>query len=236
MKILFPSMAIGLAFLLTVPVYAETSIFAGGEVDNHGQGFTYLGLELSKKLNDNFSLAGRLVPNYLTYRYRSGPDLVRAQSPGFYGLAGTKLAWGATSVDLFGGVEYRHTSLKPDVSSSNKGDQVSGIVQGAFDTWIPSRTNFNLLVSYSGISTFIYERGRIKQQVTNLDYKDENTINLGVEQIMGRNADFTEFGGGLIFEVFNIPHSVAFSVRGGYKHDTTFGHGGYWGLEFYKRL
>jgi hypothetical protein len=236
MKILFHSIAISLAFFLTVPVYAETSIFAGGEVDNHAQGFTYLGLELSKKLNDNFSLAGRLMPNYLTYQFRSGSDLVRAQSPGLYGLIGTKLAWGQTSVDLFGGVEYRHTNLKPDVSSSTKGDQVSGIVQGAFDTWIPSRTNFNLFVSFSGISAFIYERGRIKQQVTNFDYKGSNTINLGVEQITGRNADFTEFGGGLIFEVFNIPNSMAFSVRGGYKHDTTFGHGGYGGLELYKRL
>jgi len=235
-KIFFYSIITGLFFFLAVPVYAETSIFAGGEVDNHSQGFTFLGLEMSHKLNDNFAIAGRLVPNYLTYRYRSGSDLVRAQSPGFYGLAGGKLTWKQLSVGIFGGIEFRHTNLKPDVESASKGDRASGTVQTDFDTWLPSRTNFNLFVSFSGNNNFLYERGRIKQQVTNFDYKGSNTINLGIEQIVGRNVDFEQFGGGLLFEVFNIPHWMAFSMRGGYKHDSTFGHGAYGGLELYKRF
>jgi hypothetical protein len=72
------------------------------------------------------------------------------------------------------------------------------------------------------------------QQVTNLDDKKSNTINVGLEEIFGRNEDFQQVGGGLIGEVFNIPGTMGLTIRGGYKHDTTFGSGVYFGLEVFK--
>jgi hypothetical protein len=104
------------------------------------------------------------------------------------------------------------------------------------DSWLPSRTNFSAFASFSGTDSFIYQRARIKQQITNLDFKKPNTINIGVEEIFGRNPDFRQIGGGLILEIFNIPRFFSFAIRSGYKHDTTFGSGIYGGLEFYTRF
>jgi hypothetical protein len=215
----------------------ETSVFSGGEVDNRAQGFAYLGLDLSERLYQSLSLSVRVMPNFLTYKFRSEGRLTRATSPGFYTLAGVKFVSEPTTIGLFGGVEFRHTRLNPDIRSVKiRGDSVAGLIQGEFDHWLPSRTNLNGFASFSGTNSFLYERGRIKQQITNLDFKKSNTFNVGVEQIVGRNADFTQFGGGLVLEMFNIPNWVALSLRGGYKHDTTFGDGAYGGVEFYKRF
>jgi len=213
---------------------AEFSIFAGGEIDTRGQGFSYLGIDLTQKIYENISISGRVTPNYLTYKYRSGDHLIKAVSPGLYTVAGIKLSWGQTTLGLFGGTEYRHTNLHPDDKNADiRGTTFEGLVQGEFDTWLPSRTNFNLFASYSGTDGFLYERGRIKQQITNLNFKKPNTINIGMEQFFGRNPDFRQVGVGPILEIYNIPNRISFALRSGYKHDSTFGNGFYGGLEFY---
>jgi hypothetical protein len=114
-----------------------------------------------------------------------------------------------------------------------RGNTFAGLVQGEVDSWLTRRTNLNIFASFSGTDGFIYERGRLKQQVTNLDYKKPNTINVGVEQIFGRNPDFSQVGGGVILEIYNIPKRISFAVRSGYKHDSSFGSGAYGGLELY---
>jgi len=214
---------------------AEASLFAGGEIDTRGQGFSFLGVDLTQKVYKNLSISGRFIPNFLTYRFYSGDELVRATSPGVYGVAGVKLSWGQTTFGLFGGTEYRYTNLSPDVKHTEpRGNTWAGLVQGEFDTWLPSRTNFNVFASFSGTDSFMYERGKIKQQITNLNFKKPNTINIGVEEFYGRNPDFREIGVGPLLEIYHIPKKVSFAVRCGYKHDSTFGNGAYGGLEFYK--
>lgn len=213
---------------------ADFSLFSGGEIDTRGQGFSYLGLDITQKVYKNLSLSGRLTPNYLTYKFRYGDDLIRAKSPGLYTVLGAKLSWDQTTLGLYGGMEYRNTSLRPDLRTADvRGSTVAGLVQGEFDTWLPSRTNFSGFASFSGTNDFLYERVRIKQQITNLSFKKPNTLNLGVEQIYGRNPDFHQIGGGLIMEIYNIPKRISFAVRTGYKNDSTFGNGVYGGLEFY---
>jgi len=148
-----------------------------------------------------------------------------------------KLFWGQTMLGVWGGAEFRNTNLNPDdTTASVRGSTSAGLIQGEFDTWLPSRTNLNVFASFSGTSNFTYEKGKIRQQITNLDFKKSKTINVGVEQFFGRNPDFHMAGVGLILEVFHIPQWLAFSVRGGYKHDSTFGNGVYGGLEFYKKF
>jgi len=231
----FLLVASGLTFFCSSSFAAEASLIAGGDVDARGQGFSYFGMDLTQGIYQNVSIAGRLIPNYLTYKYRSGIDTIRASSPGVYAVVGIKLVWRQTRIGLFGGTEYRYTDLSPDRRNAEvRGNTLAGLVQGEFDSWLPSRTNVNLFASFSGTDGFLYERGKIKQQATNLDFKKAYTINVGVEEFYGRNPDFHEIGVGLLVELFHIPQKISLALRGGYKHDSTFSGGAYGGLELYK--
>ena len=213
----------------------DVSTFAGGEIDGHGQGFSYLGVDLTQNIDKTIAVSARLIPNYLTYQYYSGNDTIRANSPGLSTVAGIKLFWDKTMLGIWGGLEFRNTTLSPDdQSASVRGSTSAGLVQGEFDTWLPTRTNLNIFASFSGTSDFSYERGRIKQQITNLDFQKPYTLNVGVEQFYGSNADFHQTGGGLYVELFHIPQKISIALRGGLKQDSTFDGGFYGGLELYK--
>ena len=224
-----------ISFYCPASFAAGISTFAGGEIDGRGQGFSYIGIDLTQSINKTVSVYGRIVPNFLTYKYYSGDTLIKASSPGLSPVAGIKLFWDQTILGVFGGVELRNTTLSPDdKSASVRGSTTDGLIQGEFDTTFPSKTNLNITASYSGTSNFSYERGRIKQQITNLDFKEPYTLNIGVEGFYGRNSDFYQEGAGLILELFHISERISVALRGGFKHDSTFGNGVYGGLEFYK--
>lgn len=213
----------------------EVSSFAGGEIDGRSQSFSYFGLDVTERMNKTVAISARLIPNYLTYKYYSGNTQIEASSQGLFAVAGIKLFWDKTMIGLYGGAEFRDTDLSPDDSNASmRGNTSAGLVQGEFDTWLPSRTNINAFASYSGTSDFFYEKARIKQQITNLDYKRPYTVSVGVEQFIGRNDDFQGEGYGLVVELYNITHKIAVALRGGFKHDSTFGNGTYWGLDLYK--
>lgn len=215
----------------------EVSAFTGGEIDTRAQGFTFFGIDVTQQLYRNLFVATRVVPTFLTYKYRSGGELIRAKAPGLSTVAGFKYGFGDSSIGVFGGTEFRHTNLNPDQKDADpRGNDFSGLVQGEFSFWLPTRTNFAGFVSFSGIDQFVYERMKIVQQVYNLDFSKPNNFNLGVEQISGRNDDFHQVGGGLIFELFNIPYWVAIGLRSGYKYDSTFGNGLYGGIEVFHRF
>jgi hypothetical protein len=228
--------SLGLAvFPCPLSFAAEVSTFAGGEFDGRGQGFSFLGVDLTQSINKTLSVSGRIMPNYLTYKYYSGDNLIKANSPGLFAVAGIKLFWGKTMLGVYGGGEFRETDLTPDDQNAGGGGNTSGgIIQGELNAWITSRTNVSVFASYSGISNYLYEKGGIKHQITNMDYKKPYTLYIGVEQFIGRNADFQGEGYGGSLELFNIPLNISVALRGGLKHDSTFGNGGYWGLQFYK--
>src|SRR4030067_1085927 len=198
---------------------AGFSTFAGGEIDGRGQGFSNIGIDMTQSIKKPISFSGRIVPSFLTYKYYSGDRLIKANSPGISPAAGIKLFRGQSMIGLFGGVEFRNTALSPDdQSASVRGSSTAGVLQGEFDTWFRGRTNLNANASYSGTSNFAYERVRIKQQVTNLDFNKTYTLNVGVEQFYGRNSDFNQEGVGLILELFQISGRISVAVRGG-VHD-----------------
>lgn len=218
-------------------IAGDAAFFGGGEVDDRGQGYAYSGFEVAQSVRPPLSLAGRVVLNYLTYKYPSGDHLIRASVPGVAGLVGIKLGWERLSFGIFGGAEYRNTDLDPDDRGSrSRGEHVSGTVQGEFDTWLPTRTNLNLFASYSGVADFVYIKPGVKQQLTNLDFSNRTTLNAGIEGIFGRNDDYNMRGVGLVIEMFDIPWTLSVAVRGGYKHDSNFGSGGYGGLSVYKKF
>jgi hypothetical protein len=214
---------------------ADVFTFAGGEIDGHGQSFSYLGVDVTEHIDKTIAVAGRIMPNYLTYKYYSGATLTEASSPGVFAVGGIKLFWDRSMLGIYGGLEFRNTSLDPDdTNNSARGDKTGGVVQGEFDSWLTNRTNLNIFASYGGVSDFLYEKGRLKEQITNLDYKESYSWFVGVEQFVGRNSDFDEQGVGLALELFFIPEKFSIAIRGGYKHDSTFGNGGYCGLDLYK--
>jgi hypothetical protein len=214
---------------------ADVSLFAGGEIDGHGQGFSYLGVDVTQRVNETVAIAGRVVPSYLTYKYYTNDVLIKAKSPGLTAVAGVKLFSGQTMFGVYGGVEFRNTDLSPDDrNSSVRGSTTGGVIQGEFDSWLTKRTNVNIFGSYSGTSDFSYERGKIKQQITNFDYQGPYTLFVGAEQFYGRNSDFRGQGYGALVELYSIPLKASIALRGGYKHDSTYGNGGYGGLELYK--
>jgi hypothetical protein len=214
---------------------AEVSMFGGGEIDTRGQGFSYLGFDVTQDIGKGFALSARVTPNYLTYKYRSGNELIRAHSPGVYTVGGIKLSWDKATIGLFGGTEYRYTNLSPDVRSAEvRGSTFAGLLQGEVYYQLFRFTDLSLFGSYSGTDGFFYERAKIKRQITNLDYKKQNTINIGLEQFYGRNPDFNMIGGGPCLELYHIPWKFAFILRVGYKHDSNFGNGAYGGIELYK--
>jgi hypothetical protein len=214
---------------------AELSTFGGGELDIHGQGFSYLGIDLTQHIDETVAVAARVMPNYLTYKYYSGNSLISATSPGVFALGGVKFFWDRTMLALYGGAELRNTDLNPDdVNAKPRGSTTAGMVQGELDKWLTDRTNLYVLTSYSATSDFIYEKGRLKWQITNLDYSKANTIFVGIEEFFGSNRDFQGGGGGLVLELFHIPFKVSIALRGGFKYDSTFGSGAYAGLDFYK--
>jgi hypothetical protein len=214
---------------------AEISTFGGGEIDTRGQGFSYLGIDLTEPIGKGFSLAARVTPNYLTYKYRSGDRLIRAHSPGVYAVAGVKLSWDKTTLGLFGGTEYRYTNLTPDVRNADvRGSTFAGLIQGELYYQPFRATDLSLYGSYSGTDGFFYEKAKIKRQITNLDYKKPNNIHIGLEQFYGRNPDFNMIGGGPFLELYHIPWKLSFTLRCGYKHDSNFNNGAYGGIEFFK--
>jgi hypothetical protein len=222
-------------FIVRTSFALELSTFAGGEIDGRGQGFSYLGVDVTQSINKTFAVAGRVVPNYLTYKYYSGDTLIRATSPGLTTVAGVKFTWAKTTLGLFGGAEFRNTTLSPEDQGSNvQGSRSAGVISGEFDTWLPTQTNFNVSGSYSGTSDFSYEKARIKQQVTNRDFKGPASLFVGVDQTYGRNADFHGETVGLLVELYYAPLKCSIGLRGGLKHDSTFGNGGYGGLDLYK--
>lgn len=226
-----------LVYLFVCPLAfaADFSVFGGTEIDGHGQGFSYAAVDATQKINDWLSLSGRVMPSYLTYKYYSGNTLIRADSPGVDVLGGVKLSLGVTSLALFGGVENRDTNLYPnDPYASVRGHTTAGTVQGELNTWITKGTNLDVFASYSGTSDFTYEKGRIKEQITNLDSKKTYTFYAGIEQFLGRNMDFNEQGVGPVVELIYLPQKLSVALMGGYKHDSTFSNGAYWGLQVYK--
>ena len=216
---------------------AEISIFSGGEIDTWGQGFSYLGIDITEPMGKGFALSARVTPNYLTYKYRSGNRLIRAHSPGGYAVGGIKFSWDKATLGLFGGTEYRYTNLTPDVRSADvRGSTLAGLVQGELYYQLLRATDLSLFGSYSGTDGFFYEKVKLKRQITNLNYKEPNNIHIGIEQFYGRNPDFNMIGGGPFLEFYHIPWKLSFALRFGYKHDSNFGNGAYGGIELFKRF
>ena len=215
---------------------ADVAVFGGGEAQSHRQGYVYLGADVTTPLNSWLSLDGRVVPHFLTYKFRSGGELVRADVPGIDAAAGLKATFDErTYATLLAGVQLRDKELTPDPGgNTTRGVIVGPLVVGEFGTTFPSRTSLSYFGSFSGADSFIYQKVTVKQQVTNLDYARPNTINLGPELIYGRNADFNMVGAGAVVELYSLPWRLSVAARVGYRHDSTFGDGIYTGLSFYR--
>jgi hypothetical protein len=214
---------------------ADVAIFGGGEVQGHGQSYSFLGADVTQPFTESLAFGVRLIPHYLTYKYRSGGDLIEAEALGVDLAVGLKLTLGTTYASLLAGIRARDTDLTPDVRDDDaRGETIGPLVMGEFGTTLPSRTSISYFGSFGGADDFLYQKLTVKQQVTNLDYSGRNTIHVGGELFGGRNDDFSMIGAGPVVELYHIPYALAIAIKGGYRYDTTFGDGFYAGLFFYK--
>lgn len=216
---------------------AELSFFAGGETDARGQSFSYLGGDVTHTVREPWALALRLVPSYVTYKFRDGDELVSASSPGVSAVAGVKLRWPKFAVGVFGGAEYRDTDLDPDVrTAAMRGETLSPVAQFEVSGELPSRTLLGYFANFNTGDDFIYQKATARQQVTNFDYARPNTLLVGLELIYGRNPDYEFVAVGPIIELYNVPGVFSVNIHGGYRHDATFGSGVYGGVGLWKRF
>jgi hypothetical protein len=214
---------------------AEASIFAVNEIASREQGFTLAGLDITQRVSKSVSIAGRILPNYLSYKYLSGDAPTKASAPGLYAVAGVKLFWRQTTFGLFGGVEARRTTLTPDnIYARIRGSTLAGLVQGEVDSWLSGKTNVNMFTSYSGLDNYFYEKVRVKRQISNQKYAKPSTLFIGMEQFVGRNADYQSQGVGASVELYFVRQKASVGARGGFMHDSAFKNGPYWGLQFSK--
>jgi hypothetical protein len=213
----------------------EISFFTGSDIDRHSQGFSYAGFDVTHSLSQTIGISGQVVPNYLTYKYVTGGQEIKAKASGISLLGGVKFYWEKSMIAFFGGGVLRDTHLNPDdPGSSNRGQTKSPIIQGECSTWLTNAINIWALANYSFRDDFIYEKFRIKSPIFNFTSNQPYTFYFGIEQFLGKNTDYQGEGAGAVLEFFHSVKKFSISVKGGYKHDSNFGKGIYYGLDMYK--
>lgn len=224
-----------LNFPFAYAVSLDFSSFGGGQIDNRGQGYTFFGIDISNKINEGYYVKVRIVPNYLTYKYKSNNRTIRAYSPGINILGGLKIDENKISISILGGLEYRNTNLNPDLKDAKvRGDTFAPSLQGELNYRFSKYISMDFYGSYSGTDNFFYEKFMIKSQISNFDFKKPDIFHLGCEQFYGKNPDFRMLGLGPFFEIYNIQNKISLSFRSGYTHDKNFRGGIYGGIQFFK--
>lgn len=214
---------------------ADVFLFAGSDIDGQGQGFSYAGVDVTHPISPAAGFSGRLVSSYLTYKYETGGREIEAKSPGVSLVGGFKYYWEKSMVAFFGGGEFRDIDLNPDdPTSSNRGNTASALIQGEYSSWLTSAINLYSMASYSFRDDFIYEKLRVKWPILNHAANKPYIYYLGFEQFFGRNSDYQGEGIGVGLELFHSSQKFSIAVKSGYKHDSNFGNGIFYGLDLYK--
>jgi hypothetical protein len=213
----------------------DVSFFAGSDIDGHGQGFSYTGLDMTHPISQSVGLSGQIVPSYLTYKYETGGREIEAKAPGVSLVGGVKYYWEKSMIALFGGGQFRNINLSPDdPNSNNRGNTTSTLIQGECSTWLTNAINLYSMASYSFRDDFVYEKLKVKWPILNKAADKPYTFYLGMEQFLGRNVDYQGEGVGVVLELFHSVRKFSIAIKSGYKHDSNFGNSSYGGLELYK--
>ena len=214
---------------------SELELYTGASVDTRGQGFEYFGLGLGQPLDDHWTFMGKLMGNFLHYKYESDSKLISATAPGVRFQIGPKYVGEGRYFILTGGLDYRNTALnRNDPKSTTQGGKTGGTVEAIYSQDIVDRITMDFIINFSSIGNFTWGRGRIKY----LTFVTPGSQKLffGIEGIGQGNNDYRAQQVGPIFELQRLKEQFSIVLGAGYKHSSSFSRSAYFGLELYYKV
>jgi hypothetical protein len=212
---------------------ASFSLLFGGEADTEGQSYVYAGVIGESPLQKKLSLMYKLWLDHLTYEFEKDNDTIKAKAPAFQPAIGLKFSGTKSSTTLWAGWEHRNTTIKPfreDVEVRGVTDSL--VLQFEFDKWTEKLTNFNIIASYSTENSYVWTRGRIKQELSSYPIGRDLPLRIGLEAVGQGNKDYSAFQVGPLLEIFSLKKNASFLIRGGYKRSSV-NSSAYGGIELY---
>jgi cellulose biosynthesis protein BcsS len=235
--------------LLALGVSLSTSARAGTveglggwEGDSRSQGYGFAGLGILIPQGKNTVLPLRFTASYLYYQYDSTGASIRVRSPGLEGRGGIRWTGSKGSASALAGVEVRHERRQTLIAGEpERKETIWGMVaQLDGDYALARRWRGFAFVNYGGASQYVYGRGAIRYQASNLDWRGPVSVFLGAEAVRQGNDESDAFQAGGFFEFNFVRERVSLGLRAGRKESWSPGmshvNGGYFGLSLYRRF
>ena len=225
-------MSICAVVLLSAPAVMASpfSLLLGGEADTEEQAYYYAGIVGEKRMGDNVSLMGRLWLDYLTYRFEKDSDIIKAKAPAVQPALGVKFFGDGWYTTLWAGWGHRNTVISPfrdDVKVKGVSDSL--LLQVELDKWTKTSTNLSLIASYSTNDSYIWGRGRVKQEIL----PGGIPLRIGLELIGQGNRDYNALQVGPVVEICTLSRNASIALHGGYKYSSSISDSAYGGCELY---
>lgn len=219
-------------FTASTSMATSYSVFIGGKTDTENQGYLYTGIIVEEPVRQNLSIMGKFVVDYLTYKFETGSEIIKAKAPAFQPAIGVKFSGQDWSTTFWAGWEHRNTKIKPfreDVEVRGTTDSL--VLQAELDRWIKAMTNLNFIVSYSTKNSYIWSRGRLKQELSSYPLGRDLPLRVGLEVIGQRDKDYSAFQVGPLVEIYSPSKKISFLIHGGYKNSSGVPNSAYGGIE-----
>ncbi|MEW6740378.1 MAG: cellulose biosynthesis protein BcsS [Nitrospirota bacterium] len=213
---------------------ASFSLLFGGEADTEGQSYIYAGVIGESPLQKKLSLMYKLWLDHLTYEFEKDNDTIKAKAPAFQPALGLKFLDSGCSTTLWVGWEHRNTNIKPVRENVEvRGVTDSLVLQFEFNKWTEKSTNFNIIASYSTENSYVWTRGRIKQELSSYPLGRDLPLRIGLEVVGQGNKDYSAFQVGPLLEIYSLEKNASFAIRGGYKRSSSNDNSAYGGIELF---
>jgi hypothetical protein len=213
---------------------ASFSLLFGGEADTKGQSYVYAGVIGESPLQEKLSLMYKLWLDHLTYEFEKDNDTIKAKAPAFQPALGLKFLDSGCSTTLWVGWEHRNTNIKPVRENVEvRGVTDSLVLQFEFNKWTEKSTNFNIIASYSTENSYVWTRGRIKQELSSYPLGRDLPLRIGLEVVGQGNKDYSAFQVGPLLEIYSLEKNASFAIRGGYKRSSSNDNSAYGGIELF---
>lgn len=235
--------------LLAAGLSAASSRFAragvlegigGWEGDTRAQGYGFATLGALIPASQRTIIPVRVTASYLYYHYDSTAITLKVRSPGVSLVTGVRVSGTRGSITALAGGEVRWERRAPDVGGAPSYDQTIGGFVGQWenDLVLARRWHGQLLASYGGAAQYVYCRGALRYQVSNLSWNRPVSLFCGLEAVRQGNRDSNGLQAGAFLESSLVPQHVSLGLHGGYKENWSAGlphaTGGYLGLGVYR--
>jgi hypothetical protein len=212
----------------------------GWEGDSFHQGYGYAGVGWLIPAGPRRVIPVRLSGSYLYYNFRDAGSTTMVESPGVSLLTGIRIAGARGSFTVMGGGEVRRERREKQSAPAITEVSSSGIAQADGDLALGPRWRGFMLVNYSGAAQYVYGRGALRFQFTNLGWQGPTSLFAGIEAVRQGNDETNAAQGGGFFEWNLVRARVSASLHGGYKETWSAGerhrHGSYVGASLYHRF